>query len=149
MSSRQDFEQIIQDVHDQPGHALQVTGTVSATNPSVGITGTTAPTSATEIAGKDSGTGNLVPVSVDATGKVNVNASITGVATEATLAAFSAKTASGIVSEDFDYQSISYVGATTDVSSVVYKLGGSGGTTVATVSYGYDGSNRVTSITKT
>src|ERR1700677_4427971 len=42
---------------------------VTATNPSVGLTGTTAPTSATEIAGVTTG-GNLVPVHVTPTGAV-------------------------------------------------------------------------------
>lgn len=45
--------------------------TVNATNPSVGPTGSTAPTSATEIGGVNAG--NLVPVSVDGSGNVNVN----------------------------------------------------------------------------
>lgn len=75
--------------------------------------------------------------------------SVSGVATEATLSAFSNKTASAAVHEAFDYQSISYVGATTDIDVVVYKSGGSGGTTVATLTMGYDGSNRLTSVTKT
>lgn len=44
---------------------------VTASNPSVGATGTTAPASATEIAGVNAG--NLVPVSVDSSGNVNVN----------------------------------------------------------------------------
>jgi len=72
----------------------------------------------------------------------------TGAATEATLAAFSDKTAAALVPEAFDYQDITYVGATTDINTVVYKLGGSGGTTVATLTMGYDGSNRLTSVTR-
>jgi hypothetical protein len=69
-------------------------------------------------------------------------------ATETTLAAFSAKTAGSLVPESFDYQDITYVGATTDINTVVYKTGGSGGTTVATLTMGYDGSNRLTSVTR-
>lgn len=72
----------------------------------------------------------------------------TGAATETTLAAFSAKTAAALVPEKFDYQDIMYVGATTDIDTVVYKLGGSGGTTVATLTMGYDGSSRLTSVTR-
>lgn len=73
----------------------------------------------------------------------------TGASTEATLAAFSAKSASSSVTVPFDYQDITYVGATTRINTVVFKSGGSGGTTVATLTMGYDGSNRLTSVTKT
>lgn len=77
MASKQDFEQVIADVHDEPNHALQVNvvaGTVQALNPSVSLSGNPVPAYSTEIAGKD-GSGNLVPVSVDSSGKVNVNLS--------------------------------------------------------------------------
>lgn len=47
----------------------------SSANASVGPTGTTAPTSATEIAGVDSGSGFLVPVKVSSTGVVSVDGS--------------------------------------------------------------------------
>lgn len=72
-----------------------------------------------------------------------------GAATEATLAAFSAKTAGAFVPEAFDYSSITYVGATTDIDTVTFKSGGAGGTTVAVLTMGYDGSNRLNSVTKT
>lgn len=73
----------------------------------------------------------------------------TGAATEATLLAFSDKSAGALVPEAFDYIDLTYVGATTDINTAVYKLGGSGGTVVATLTMGYDGSNRLTSVTKT
>ena len=73
----------------------------------------------------------------------------TGAATEATLAAFSAKTAGALVPQAYDYQAITYVGVTTDIDTVVYKTGGAGGTTVATLTMGYDGSSRLTSVTRT
>lgn len=56
--------------------ALLVTGTFSASNPSIGTVGGTAPTSATEIAGIDP-SGNLRPVSVDGSGKVEIVGSFT------------------------------------------------------------------------
>lgn len=188
---------------------------ITATNPSVGLNGTTAPTSSTEIGGIDP-SGNLKPVSVSSSGAVNVNlaegvpvhvivdssalptgastaaaqatgnaslASIdskltnplpvsgpltntqlraapvpvsatslplpTGAATEATLATFSDKTAGALVPEAFDYQEISYVGATTDIDTVLFKSGGAAGTLVATLTMAYDGSNRLASVTKT
>lgn len=73
----------------------------------------------------------------------------TGAATEATLSSFSDKSGSADVVEAYDYRSISYVGATERIDTIVYKSGGAGGTTVATQTFGYDGSNRLTSITKT
>jgi len=47
----------------------------------------------------------------------------------------------------FDYIDLSYTG--TNLTGVVYKTGGSGGTTVATLALGYDGSDNLISITKT
>ena len=45
-----------------------------------------------------------------------------------------------------DYVSMSYTGS--NLTGVVYKDGGSGGTTVATLALAYDGSNNLTSVTK-
>ena len=45
-----------------------------------------------------------------------------------------------------DYISLSYTGA--NLTGVVYKDGGSGGTTVATLALAYDGSSNLTSVTK-
>lgn len=70
----------------------------------------------------------------------------TGAATEATLSAFSNKTAAGFVHERFDETVLTYVGATTDISTIVYKLTGS---TVATLTLTYDGSNRLIDVVKT
>lgn len=78
-----------------------------------------------------------------------------GAATEATLAAaktdldhLDARLAGSLVPEEHDYINIAYVGATTDVQTVVYKLGGAAGTTVATLTLAYDGSNRLQSVTR-
>lgn len=51
-----------------------------------------------------------------------------------------------------NYQAFTYVAAGNgagEVETIVYKTGGSGGTTVATKTYAYDASNRVSSVTKT
>lgn len=45
-----------------------------------------------------------------------------------------------------DYVACTYTGS--NLTQLVYKTGGSGGTTVATITLAYDGDNRVTSITK-
>jgi hypothetical protein len=45
-----------------------------------------------------------------------------------------------------DYIDLSYTGA--NLTGVVYKDGGSGGTTVATLTLAYDGSNNLISVTK-
>lgn len=54
--------------------------------------------------------------------------------------------ANSLVPSSFDYISISYTGS--NLTGVVYKSGGSGGTTISTLTLGYDGSNNLTSITK-
>lgn len=46
----------------------------------------------------------------------------------------------------YDYVSCSYTGS--NLTQLVYKTGGSSGETVATITVAYDGSNRVSSITK-
>ena len=52
----------------------------------------------------------------------------------------------GLSIPKYDYVSLSYSG--TNLTGVVYKTGGAGGTTVATVALTYDGSNNLTSVTK-
>jgi hypothetical protein len=47
---------------------------------------------------------------------------------------------------EYDYIEMGYTGS--NMTSVVYKTGGSGGTTVATLTLAYDGSNNLTSVTR-
>lgn len=73
---------------------------------------------------------------------VNIDSEITAV---------NSKLAASLVPEPFDYQSISYVLAGNgagEISTVVYKSGGAGGTTVATVTLTYDANNRVSTVTR-
>lgn len=51
----------------------------------------------------------------------------------------------GLAPTDYDYVSLGYTGA--NITTVEYKKGGSGGTTVATLTLTYSGSN-ITSITR-
>jgi hypothetical protein len=52
----------------------------------------------------------------------------------------------GLSVPEHDYIALSYTGS--NLIGVVYKTGGSGGTTVATLVLTYDGSNNLTSVTK-
>jgi hypothetical protein len=52
----------------------------------------------------------------------------------------------GLEIPEHDYIDLSYTGS--NLTGVVYKTGGSGGTTVATLTLAYDGNNNLTSITK-
>lgn len=74
----------------------------------------------------DSGTLSWVRVSGDADGNLG--------------------TITGLSIPEHDYISLSYTGD--NLTGVVYKTGGSGGTTVATLTLGYSGSNLI-SVTKT
>lgn len=76
----------------------------------------------------------------------NIDTSLNNI--EADIDQMNAKIPAGLVPTAFDYISLTYVGATTDIQTVTYKSGGSGGTTVATLTLVYDGSNRLTSVTK-
>ncbi len=58
----------------------------------------------------------------------------------------SVNTLEGLSIPEHDYISLSYTGS--NLTGVVYKTGGSGGTTVATLVLTYDGSNNLTSVTK-
>lgn len=55
-------------------------------------------------------------------------------------------TIAGLNVPTHDYISLGYTGP--NLTSVVYKTGGSGGTTVATLTLAYDGSNNLISVTK-
>ena len=53
---------------------------------------------------------------------------------------------------NYDYIALTYVAAGNgagEIETVVYKTGGSGGTTVATLTLAYNGSNEISSVTKT
>jgi hypothetical protein len=52
----------------------------------------------------------------------------------------------GLEIPEHDYIDLSYTGS--NLTGVVYKTGGSGGTTVATLTLVYDGSDNLTSVTK-
>ena len=80
-------------------------------------------------------------------GQTTAQASLDSI--DADAAELNLKSAAALVHEPHDYKAITYVGATTNISTVVHKLGGASGTVVATLTMGYDGSNRLTSVTKT
>lgn len=64
---------------------------------------------------------------------------------------FSAKTAAALVPEAFDYIDLTYVGAGNgqgEIATAVYKIGGSGGTTVATITLAYNVDNKISSVTR-
>jgi hypothetical protein len=52
----------------------------------------------------------------------------------------------GLSIPEHDYISLSYTGS--NLTGVVYKTGGSGGTTVGTLALAYDGSSNLISVTK-
>lgn len=167
-----DASQIIQREYDVANDAQRVNlvaGTVNATSAAVGTNGTTAPTSSSQGGGVD-GSGNLRAVSVDSSGNQNVNvlSSVlpTGAATSANqtseitqltaintaTSALNTRLAGALVPAAFDYISQTYVtsgNGTGQTATVIYKTGGASGTTVATLTMAYDGSNRLSSVTKT
>lgn len=57
------------------------------------------------------------------------------------------QTINSLVPSKFDYISLSYTLG--NVTTVVYKNGGAGGTTISTLTLAYDGSGNLTSVTKT
>lgn len=57
------------------------------------------------------------------------------------------QTINSLTPTKYDYISLSYTGA--NLTGVVFKLGGAGGTTVSTLTLAYDGSDNLISVTKT
>jgi hypothetical protein len=55
-------------------------------------------------------------------------------------------TVTGLSIPEHDYIEMTYTGS--NLTGVVYKTGGSGGTTVATLALTYDGNDNLTSVTK-
>jgi len=55
--------------------------------------------------------------------------------------------ANNLVPKEYDYIALSYTGA--NVTGVTYKVGGSGGSIVAALALGYDGSDNLTSVERT
>jgi len=53
---------------------------------------------------------------------------------------------------EYDYVALTYVAAGNgagEIETVIYKIGGSGGDVVATLTLAYDGSNNLSTVTKT
>jgi hypothetical protein len=58
------------------------------------------------------------------------------------------KNVAQLIPYQFDYISMTYVGATDNVGTVTYRAGGPTGSVVATVTLNYDGSGRLTGVTR-
>ena len=61
-------------------------------------------------------------------------------------------TFSSLVPKDFDYIALTYVAAGNgagEIETVIYKTGGAGGTTISTLTLGYNGDDNLVTITKT
>jgi outer membrane murein-binding lipoprotein Lpp len=79
----------------------------------------------------------------------NISTKIDTVATD--LTALNARLAGSLVPNTHDYVATTYVAAGNgvgEIETVVYKTGGAAGSTVATLTLAYDGSNRLSSVTR-
>lgn len=108
----------------------------------------------TSTANIDTNTANIeASAAAIETSSANIETSVSAVETsvdniDSSTTALNQKVAAALVPEQHDYIALTYVGATTDISTITYKDGGVSGTTVATLTLGYDGSNRLTSVTR-
>ena len=91
--------------------------------------------------------GNPIPIS-DAGGSITVDGPLTDTQLRATAVPVSGtvNVLTGLEIPDHDYIALTYT--STNLTGVVYKTGGSGGTTVATLTLAYDGNDNLTSVTK-
>jgi hypothetical protein len=87
--------------------------------------------------------GNPIPVS-DAGGSLTVDGPLTDAELRATAVPVSGtvNVLTGLEIPEHDYIDLSYTGS--NLTGVVYKTGGSGGTTVATLTLAYDGNDNLT-----
>jgi hypothetical protein len=140
--------------------SLQTTGNVSLSNIDLKVpanltvvstrlltdgSGVTQPVSASSLP-LPTGASTSVNQTTANTSLSSIAANTTGLATQATLSAFSLKSASAFINSPFDETVITYVGATTNIATVTYKLAT---VTVNTLTLSYDGSNRLTDVVKT
>lgn len=137
----------------------------SSTNPSVGLNGSTAPTSSTEVGGIGAD-GNLHALSTDNSGVLNVNTTSsvlpTGAATAANqtteisrltdidtaVTALNVRTAGSLVPLAYNEIDLTYVvsgNGIGQIATAIYKLASS---TVATLTMSYDASNNLSSVVK-
>jgi hypothetical protein len=72
--------------------------------------------------------------------------SVTTVQGAAGVAGWPVKELNQLIPEEYDYISLSYTGS--DITGVVYKTGGAGGATVATLALAYAGGN-LSTVTRT
>ena len=79
-------------------------------------------------------------------GTLTVNTGLTQPLTNAQLRAQAVPVVDGFSIPAYDYISLGYTGS--NLTTVAYKTGGSGGTTVATLTLAYDGNGNITSVTK-
>jgi hypothetical protein len=91
--------------------------------------------------------GNPIPVS-DAGGSLTVDGPLTDAELRATAVPVSGtvNVLTGLEIPEHDYIDLSYTGS--NLTGVVYKTGGSAGTTVATLTLAYDGNDNLISVTK-
>lgn len=104
----------------------------------------------------DTNTSNTASSVSSIDGKVSTEAKQDNIITElqnidGVLDSLNARLAGNLVPETFDYLQLTYVAAGNgigEIETVVYKTGGSGGSTVATLTLAYDGSDRLASVTR-
>lgn len=82
--------------------------------------------------------------------QTTANASLSNI--EADIDALNARLAGNLVPETFDYVAVTYVAAgngTGEIETVTYRTGGAAGSVVATLTLAYDGSDRLSTVTRT
>lgn len=128
----------------------------TSSSPSTGPNDNPIPSQSTLIGGENP-SGILKPVQVDANGNLIVGSSAlpTGAATEAKqdaeIALLTARLPGSFANVAYDYCDITYVAAGNgigQIETVVYKTGGSGGSTVATLTLAYNSDNKLISVTR-
>lgn len=90
--------------------------------------------------------GRLKDIYTALTGTLTVNTGLSQPLTDTQLRANPISVTEGLSIPTYDHMSLSYSGS--NLSQVIYKVGGVNGTTVATLNLSYDLNNNVTSITK-
>lgn len=95
-----------------------------------------------EIRDKLAGVGDPIPVNI---GSATLSVTADGVEIKND-AGNPVPVVTGLEIPKHNYIGLTYTGG--NLTGVVYKTGGSGGTTVATLTLAYDGSNNLTSVTK-
>lgn len=132
------------------GDTTSIDGKITACNTGAVVISSALPAGSNNIGDVDVASSALPSGASTSALQTTGNSSLSNI--ESDINDLNARLAGNLVPETFDYLALTYVAAgngTGEIETVVYKTGGAGGSTVATLTLAYDGSDRLNAVTRT